>query len=170
MIEKDLKNNLGEEGEITFDQIEKFKSTGVYFINQTEYNSGLLFRYGVRYDDNKIGTDSEAFISLNKFNPSLGVSYSINDSNNIYLSAGTSFETPTMNELSNNPNGNGLNKSLDPSSSVNYEVGWRNTSSNLTFDAIVYLINTDNEILPYELEQFPGKIFTEMLVLPEDME
>ena len=64
-----------------------------------------------------------------------------------------------MNELSNNPNGNGLNKSLDPSSSINYEIGWRNTASNLTFDAIVYLINTDNEILPYELEQFPGKNF-----------
>ena len=156
---KRFKNNFGEKGENTFDQIEKFKSTGVYFINQTEYNSGLLFRYGVRYDENKIGTDSEAFISLNKFNPSLGVSYSINDSNNIYFSTGTSFETPTLNELSNNPNGNGLNKSLDPSSSVNYEVGWRKNTSNLAFDAIVYLINTDNEILPYELEQFPGKNF-----------
>ena len=156
---KRYKNNFGEKGENTFDQIEKFKSTGVYFINQTNYSSGILFRYGVRYDENKIGTDSESFISLNKFNPSLGVSYSINDSNNIYFSAGTSFETPTLNELSNNPNGNGLNKSLDPSSSINYEIGWRNTASNLTFDAIVYLINTDNEILPYELEQFPGKNF-----------
>ena len=32
---KRFKNNLGEKGEITFDQIEKFKSTGVYLINQT---------------------------------------------------------------------------------------------------------------------------------------
>ena len=156
---KRFKNNLGEKGENTFDQIEKFKSTGVYFINQTNYTSGLLFRYGVRYDENRIGTDSEAFISLNKFNPSLGVSYSISKSDNIYFSTGTSFETPTLNELSNNPNGNGLNKSLDPSSSINYEIGWRKTASNLTFESIVYLINTDNEILPYELEQFPGKNF-----------
>ena len=156
---KRFKNNLGEKGENTFDQIEKFKSTGVYFINQTNYTSGLLFRYGVRYDENRIGTDSEAFISLNKFNPSLGVSYSISKSDNIYFSTGTSFETPTLNELSNNPNGNGLNKSLDPSSSINYEIGWRKTTSNLTFESIVYLINTDNEILPYELEQFPGKNF-----------
>jgi iron complex outermembrane receptor protein len=156
---KRFKNNLGEKGENTFDQIEKFKSTGVYFINQTNYTSGLLFRYGVRYDENRIGTDSEAFISLNKFNPSLGVSYSISESDNIFFSAGTSFETPTLNELSNNPSGNGLNKNLDPSSSVNYEVGWRKTTSNLMFEAIAYLINTDNEILPYELEQFPGKNF-----------
>ena len=156
---KRFKNNLGEKGENTFDQIEKFKSTGVYLINQTSYTSGLLFRYGVRYDENRIGTDSEAFISLNKFNPSLGVSYSISKSDNIYFSIGTSFETPTLNELSNNPNGNGLNKNLDPSSSVNYEIGWRKTASNLMFEAIAYLINTDNEILPYELEQFPGKNF-----------
>jgi len=156
---KRFKNNLGEKGEKTFDQIEKFKSTGVYFINQTNYTSGLLFRYGVRYDENRIGTDSEAFISLNKFNPSLGVSYSISESDNIYFSTGTSFETPTLNELSNNPNGNGLNKNLDPSSSVNYEIGWRKTSSTFMFEAIAYLINTDNEILPYELEQFPGKNF-----------
>tara|TARA_Y100001935_G_C17310454_1_gene515649 strand:- start:2570 stop:4573 length:2004 start_codon:yes stop_codon:yes gene_type:complete len=156
---KRFKNNLGEKGDNTFDQIEKFKSTGVYLINQTDYKSGLLFRYGVRYDENRIGTDSEAFISLNKFNPSLGISYSINNSNNIYFSTGTSFETPTLNELSNNPNGNGLNKNLNPSSSVNYEVGWRKTNSNLILDATVYFINTDNEILPYELEQFPGKNF-----------
>ena len=156
---KRFKNNLGEKGEITFDQIEKFKSTGLYFINQTDYKSGLLFRYGIRYDDNRIGTDSEAFISLNKFNPSFGISYSLNDANNIYFSSGTSFETPTLNELSNNPNNNGLNKNLNPSSSINYEIGWRKTNSKLIFEAIAYLINTDNEILPYELEQFPGKNF-----------
>ena len=156
---KRFKNNLGEQGEKTFDQIEKFKNTGVYLINQTEYESGLLFRYGVRFDDNKIGTDSEDFISLNKFNPSLGLSYSINDSNNVYFSAGTSFETPTLNELSNNPNGNGLNKNLDPSSSINYEIGWRKSASNLLLQATAYLINTDNEILPYEIEEFPGKNF-----------
>ena len=51
---KRFKNNLGEKGEITFDQIEKFKSTGIYLINQTDYKSGLLFRYGIRYDDNRM--------------------------------------------------------------------------------------------------------------------
>ena len=71
--------------------------------------------------------------------------------------------------LSNNPNGNGLNKNLDPSSSVNYEIGWRKSASNLLLQATAYLINTDNEILPYEIEEFPGKNF-ETLVRQEDME
>ena len=156
---KRFKNNLGEQGDNTFDQVEKFKSTGIYFINQTDYKSGLLFRYGIRFDENKIGTNLEPSISLNKLNPSLGVSYLLNDSNNIYFSTGTSFETPTLNELSNNPNGSGLNKNLDPSSSVNYELGWRKSVSNFLLQATAYLINTDNEILPYELEEFPGKNF-----------
>ena len=156
---KRFKNNLGEQGDNTFDQVEKFKNTGIYFINQTDYKSGLLFRYGIRFDENKIGTNLEPSISLNKLNPSLGVSYLLNDSNNIYFSTGTSFETPTLNELSNNPNGSGLNKNLDPSSSVNYELGWRKSVSNFLLQATAYLINTDNEILPYELEEFPGKNF-----------
>ena len=156
---KRFKNNFGEQGDNTFDQVEKFKNTGVYFINQTDYKSGLLFRYGIRFDENRIGTNLEPSISLNKLNPSLGVSYLLNDSNNIYFSTGTSFETPTLNELSNNPNGSGLNKNLDPSSSVNYELGWRKSVSNFLLQATAYLINTDNEILPYELEEFPGKNF-----------
>ena len=156
---KRFKNNLGEQGDNTFDQVEKFKSTGIYLINQTDYKSGLLFRYGIRFDENRIGTNLEPSISLNKLNPSLGVSYLLNDSNNIYFSTGTSFETPTLNELSNNPNGSGLNKNLDPSSSVNYELGWRKSVSNFLLQATAYLINTDNEILPYELEEFPGKNF-----------
>ena len=156
---KRFKNNLGEQGDNTFDQVEKFKSTGIYLINQTDYKSGLLFRYGIRFDENRIGTNLEPSISLNKLNPSLGFSYLLNDSNNIYFSTGTSFETPTLNELSNNPNGSGLNKNLDPSSSVNYELGWRKSVSNFLLQATAYLINTDNEILPYELEEFPGKNF-----------
>ena len=156
---KRFKNNFGEQGDNTFDQVEKFKNTGIYVINQTDYKSGLLFRYGIRFDENRIGTSLEPSISLNKLNPSLGVSYLLNDSNNIYFSTGTSFETPTLNELSNNPNGSGLNKNLDPSSSVNYELGWRKSVSNFLLQATAYLINTDNEILPYELEEFPGKNF-----------
>jgi iron complex outermembrane receptor protein len=92
-------------------------------------------------------------------NPSVGLSYKANSNDNIFFSFGTSFETPTMNELSNNPNGVGLNEDLKSSSSLNYEIGWRKSVSNLTLEAIAYAISSENEILPYELEQFPGKNF-----------
>ena len=156
---KRYKNNFGVQGEMTFDQIEQFKSTGLYMLSQTNYDSGLLVRYGIRYDINDIGIDSSSSIILDKLNPSIGLSYKVNSNDNIFFSFGTSFETPTLNELSNNPNGEGLNEDLKSSSSLNYEIGWRKSVSNLTLEAIAYIISSENEILPYELEQFPGKNF-----------
>ena len=156
---KRYKNDFGVQGEMTFDQIEQFKSTGLYMLSQTDFNSGLLVRYGIRYDINDIGTDSSSSIILDKLNPSVGLSYKVNSNDNIFFSFGTSFETPTLNELSNNPNGVGLNEDLKSSSSLNYEIGWRKSVSNLTLEAIAYIISSENEILPYELEQFPGKNF-----------
>jgi iron complex outermembrane receptor protein len=156
---KRYKNDFGVQGEMTFDQIEEFKSTGLFMLSQTNYDSGLLVRYGIRYDINDIGTDSSSSIILDKLNPSVGLSYKVNSNDNIFFSFGTSFETPTMNELSNNPNGVGLNEDLKSSSSLNYEIGWRKSVSNLTLEAIAYAISSENEILPYELEQFPGKNF-----------
>ena len=156
---KRYKNDFGVQGEMTFDQIEQFKSTGLFMLSQTNYDSGLLVRYGIRYDINDIGTDSSSSIILDKLNPSVGLSYKVNSNDNIFFSFGTSFETPTLNELSNNPNGVGLNEDLKSSSSLNYEIGWRKAVSNLTLEAIAYVISSENEILPYELEQFPGKNF-----------
>ena len=78
---------------------------------------------------------------------------------NLFFSFGTSFETPTLNELSNNPDGSGFNKNLNSNNSVNYEIGWRKSLTNIAFEAVAYITNSDNEILPYEIEQFPGKNF-----------
>ena len=86
---KRYKNDLGVKGEITFDQIERFKSTGLYILSQTRYDSGFLVRYGIRYDVNIIRTDSSSSIMLDKLNPSLGLSYKVNSNDNIFFSFGT---------------------------------------------------------------------------------
>ena len=162
------KNEFGDKGEITLDQKEQFKTTGVYFLNQASYSSGLLLRYGIRYDINNIGIHSD-FVKLDKLNPSFGLSYSVSSRDNVFFSFGTSFETPTLNELSNNPNGTlcpstcpklpSYNEELKSNYSQNYEIGWRKSSSNLIIEAVAYITNSNNEILPFELEQFPGKNF-----------
>jgi iron complex outermembrane receptor protein len=156
---KRFKNNYGLKGDRTLSQMENFNTTGIYLVSQTNFNSGLLLRYGIRYDINSIGIDSNNNVNLDKINPSLGISYSINSSNNIFFSFGTSFETPTLNELSNNPDGSGFNKDLKSNNAVNYEIGWRKSLSNIAFEAVAYITNSDNEILPYEIELFPGKNF-----------
>ena len=156
---KRFKNNFGLKGDRTLGQMENFDTTGIYLVSQTNFNSGLLLRYGVRYDINSIGIDSNNKVNLDKINPSLGFSYAINSSDNIFFSFGTSFETPTLNELSNNPDGSGFNKDLNSNNAVNYEIGWRKSLSNIAFEAVAYITNSDNEILPYEIELFPGKNF-----------
>ena len=156
---KRFKNNFGLKGDRTLSQMENFDTTGIYLVSQTNFNSGLLLRYGIRYDINSIGIDSNNNVNLDKINPSLGLSYAINSSDNIFFSFGTSFETPTLNELSNNPDGSGFNKDLKSNSAVNYEIGWRKSLSNIAFEAVAYITNSDNEILPYEIELFPGKNF-----------
>ncbi len=156
---KRFKNNFGLKGDRTLSQMENFDTTGVYLVSQTNFNSGLLLRYGIRYDINSIGIDSNNKVNLDKINPSLGLSYAINSSDNIFFSFGTSFETPTLNELSNNPDGSGFNKDLKSNNAVNYEFGWRKSFSNIVFEAVAYITNSDNEILPYEIELFPGKNF-----------
>ncbi len=156
---KRFKNNFGLKGDRTLSQMENFDTTGIYLVSQTNFNSGLLLRYGIRYDINSIGIDSNNKVHLDKINPSLGLSYSINSSDNIFFSFGTSFETPTLNELSNNPDGSGFNRDLKSNNAVNYEIGWRKSLSNIAFEAVAYITNSDNEILPYEIELFPGKNF-----------
>jgi iron complex outermembrane receptor protein len=156
---KRFKNNFGLKGDRTLSQMENFDTTGIYLVSQTNFNSGLLLRYGIRYDINSIGIDSNKKVNLDKINPSLGLSYAINSSDNIFFSFGTSFETPTLNELSNNPDGRGFNDDLKSNNAVNYEIGWRKSLSNIAFEAVAYITTSDNEILPYEIELFSGKNF-----------
>ena len=155
------RNNLGEEGENVFSQLEKFSSFGLYILNQAEFENGVLLRLGSRFDSNKIATDNmNESIILNKLNPSIGITYNTNNRSNLFITLGTSFETPTLNELSNNPTGGmGFNKDLEPISSLSYEYGWKGNFSNSSLEIIGYNILSSNEILPFELEEYPGKNF-----------
>ncbi len=155
------RNNFGEEGENVFSQLEKFSSFGLYVLNQAEFENGVLLRLGSRFDSNKIATDNmNESIILNKLNPSIGITYNTNNRSNLFITVGTSFETPTLNELSNNPTGGmGFNKDLEPISSLSYEYGWKGNFSNSSLEIIGYNILSSNEILPFELEEYPGKNF-----------
>ena len=46
-----------------------------------------------------------------------------------------------------------------PSKAINYELGWKNRTSSGYLEATTFYIESSNEILPYELEAFPGRAF-----------
>ena len=164
---KRYKNLLGEKGENTLSQKELFYNSSISVLDQIKFDYGLL-RIGIRYDHQKIRAkpDYESYnqsdnsIKLNILNPSVGFTLNEFSDQSIYGSFATSFETPTLSELSANPNGQvGFNKSLKSSLAKNFEIGWRKDFTDIKLEAVIFHISTENEILPYELEQFPGRTF-----------
>ena len=48
---------------------------------------------------------------------------------------------------------------MESSLAKNFELGWRKDFSDIKLEAVIFHISTENEILPYELEQFQGRTF-----------
>jgi iron complex outermembrane recepter protein len=81
---------------------------------------------------------------------------------NVFASVGTSYESPTLNELSADPSGqNKINTDLNPEQSLHVNVGidqWQWTdkiNSSINF----YFIKIQNQIVPYEINTAPGMTF-----------
>lgn len=157
---KRFKNIAGQAGDITLDQEEIFNNSAISILDEYRFSFGLL-RAGLRFDRQKLGTNTAVNnTTLNIVNPSLGFTYTALGDHLLFACFATSFETPTLNELSANPSGEqGFNPNLTSSKANNFELGWRYSSPFGLFETTLYTIRTNNEILPYELEAFPGRSF-----------
>ena len=157
---KRFKNLSGSKGDNTLDQEELFFNSALSFLDELKWSFGVL-RLGLRYDHQRLGTQiSTDEVKLNSVNPSIGFTFTQWGDQLLFISYSSSFETPTLNELSANPSGAaGFNPDLSPSRAYNLEGGWRFIQPENTFEATLYAINTKDEILPYELEDFPDRDF-----------
>ena len=157
---KRFKNIKGVQGEITLNQIESFENRSFYLIDHLKYKNALI-TIGLRWDNNTLATDKTDYgIELYKLNPSIGINMSVSKNKNIWVSFSSSFETPTLSELSSNPYGDsGLNPQLIAQKALNFEFGYRSKMKNKYFEMVAFYIPTDDEITPYEIEQFPGRTF-----------
>jgi iron complex outermembrane receptor protein len=153
-------NLKGNQGDSVFSQEERFGNFGVSLLDELQWEK-VLIRTGLRYDYQTLGvntdTDNQEYTVIN---PSIGLSYAIAKNQRVFVNFSTSFETPTLSELSANPSGEeGLNLDLNPSKAINYELGWKCQTALAYFEATSFYIQSSNEILPYELEDFPGRSF-----------
>jgi iron complex outermembrane receptor protein len=162
-----FRNLEGIEGEKSFDQKESFTSFGFFALDHYSFRD-LLVRFGIRYDRNYLKA-TDMFIAdgngtgeifFNSFNPSIGLNYNLNAQNYLYANFSTSFETPALSELSANPSGDGgLNEELKAQSARNFELGYKFKRKNTFAQITLFYIETDNDLVPYELENFPDRIF-----------
>jgi len=164
---KRFENNEGEKGAITLDQIESFRSYGAFAL--VSYNKeNYSIQSGVRFDLHEISLDDNVGIdqqyveyskSLKTFSPNVGFIYNLNKNDEVYINYGKSYETPSLSELSANPNGVGFNGDLNPMNSSGFDLGFRNKSQNLSYNITAFYIKTKDEIVRYELEGFEGMNF-----------
>ncbi|MCB0688846.1 MAG: TonB-dependent receptor, partial [Saprospiraceae bacterium] len=86
--------------------------------------------------------------------------YQVHPENYIYAMEGHSFETPALSELSNSPDGaGGFNKNLSPQLANHFELGYKRILGKWFIQLTGFHIDLKNELLPYELEGFPGRTF-----------
>ena len=153
-------NLNGAQGSLSFSQLESFGSFGIYILDEVQWKKVLL-RTSLRYDDLRLGADSVSEDQTYQvLNPSVGLSYEVAPQQRLFANFSSSFETPALSELSANPSGaEGLNLELEPARALNYELGWKGLWAKTRMEANVFFIESTNEILPYELEAFPGRSF-----------
>ena len=158
-------NINGNRGELVMNQDEKFNNFSTYYSNSLKAGK-FTFNASLRFDNNTVKYDDfinnkNGSIKLNSTSLSSNINYNINDSNEIYVNYSNGFETPTLNEFSSNISNTGFNEDLDSSKYNNYEIGFSNfnTLSNLNYRIIYFKSYSKNEIVSYQLEDFPDQNF-----------
>ena len=162
-------NLNGVRGSQTLDQQERFTNAAVYLLQGIQLSPKLKLNASLRYDAIQLEAqdqflsngDDSGNRSYQVLNPSVGLLYSFARPVNVYLNVSTSFETPTLSELSANPYvTGGFNPNLAPQTALSYELGVKGLIIHrLRYSASFFYIDLQNELLPFELPAFPQRTF-----------
>jgi iron complex outermembrane recepter protein len=161
-------NLAGERGKMTLDQLEQFKNVAL-FLTQDLAIGRMSVLAGVRYDNIKqqvtdfflTDGDQSGERAYQIVNPTLGITYLIGKQSSVYANVGTSFESPAMSELSNNPTGvGGFNADLNPQRATNLEIGTKLFIHNrLRLDVALFTIGVQDELVPFQIAGQTGRVF-----------
>lgn len=143
-------------GEILLNQDEFVFGIGPFIRVEFEITENLLIAGGLRYDyfnfevEERIGDKEVHEKNMDKISPTVGFNFSISNYINIYSNFTSSFQTPTTNELSNTPSGQGgFNPLLNPEIINSIEAGIRGdiSSLNIDFDAAIFLMDITDQLV-----------------------
>jgi len=149
---------LGVLGNLRRDETDRATSRDVYAQVETPLSAAWQLVGGVRsgqvtmeVDDRYVvlpgNGDDSGSVKYSYTNPVLGVRWRIAPQWTLHASMARGFESPTLGELAYRPDGgSGFNFGLQPQTSRQFEVGSKWRSEAIDLDAVLFLIDTDNEI------------------------
>ncbi len=152
-------NNNGTAGALKRDEDDTVRSAAVYAQGEWKFMPRWSAIAGLRHTEVSFDSidhfivpgngDDSGRIRFKNTSPAAGLVYEVDPSLNLYGNVGKGFETPTFAELAYRSDGTtGLNFALQPSTSVNTELGAKVRlpgGQRLTF--AVFHIDTKNEIV-----------------------
>lgn len=162
-------NNNGEKGVGTLDQNEKFSSMGVYWVHQLQLADRWSLTASTRLDQVRLAVEDKFLsdgdqsdnIPLTRFSPLAGLTFRLNSNSSMYVNVTSNYETPTLNELSANPNNiGGFNQALKAQKAWSGEWGLKaQIFQKLRIETALFYICLRDEFVPYQLTDFPGRTF-----------
>jgi len=149
-------NNNGTAGALRRDETDTARNVDVFgqvdwmFAPQWKASAGLrASRVRLGVDDRYITAASpndSGSVSYRNTSPVLGLVWFADEGLNIYGNLGRGFETPTINESAYRPGGAGPNLGLQPSRSLQGEIGLKWRRDNHTLDLAVFHARSRDEI------------------------
>ena len=151
-------NNGGSIGTLRRDENNRVESTNVFAQVDWRFTERTSLSLGIRstrvsmglqdfYVTSRNPDDSGQIVFANT-SPVAGLIYHLTPELSAYASAGRAFETPTFTELAYRNGGTGMNRSLNPGLSTNYEIGLKgsiNADNRVTLAR--FKTNTSDEIV-----------------------
>jgi iron complex outermembrane receptor protein len=162
--------DAGQEiGDVMLDQGEKVASIGPFLRDEIVLGDRWRVVLGARADYVKFEVD-DRFISetnpddsgdrtLQKVSPMAGVVARVGLLHAVYANVSTAFETPTMTELSTQPDGSaGLNRDLDPQRATTFEIGMKGVVlGRVRYDVAGFSTTVRDELIRFEVPTIAGR-------------
>ncbi|MEL6870325.1 MAG: TonB-dependent receptor [Pseudomonadota bacterium] len=160
-------NLFGVRGDLTLDQRERVDTRGAALVADVAFTDAWSANVGVRHDTVSFDVvdqfaedgDDSGRRTFRQWSPTAGVHWQVTPQWGAYASLSRSFETPTTTELANPSQAGGFNPALASTISLHHELGARWRSELHAVSAAIFSIDVDDELVPFELADFPGRNF-----------